>query len=439
MIKYEYLEYDYIVEFCDWFSVRLESTELAHSWKDRRTGQIVRFQHIYDAYKQYAWPFNLRLPDQPSFFGRSFNENHKALTTLQTGLRDAVTRKHDDMDTLCWSHAVLRWGGVFPGNGKWLTEHKDGLADYFDIRVACLGSCADDSAMNEFTRFNSGMTKIYSLLADDFIIYDTRVAAALGWVVVKYCREQGFHEVPGGLRFPCGAAKEAQDMLRPKQRNPSEGNLRFPRLQPGVEHARWNLRVSWLLSEVISKTQSAFKKLDDPLRALEAALFMIGYDLGNSTTDQIASIPHLDSESVISINPDENAYPLITRGPGAKAKNFCYEYTGSNILIRNKENKEYHFEKHKAEEILTSLYRQFGNNWFPLANNVQKLGNGTEIPGLGRTILDAYPGNIPQAQAASYFGPTMEDMGLFEWNGKNMGIAWRLTCEPRIHLLELDD
>lgn len=40
-------------------------------------------------------------------------------------------------------------------------------------------------------RFNAGMTKVYSLLADSLIIYDSRVAAALGWIVVKYCQAPG--------------------------------------------------------------------------------------------------------------------------------------------------------------------------------------------------------------------------------------------------------
>jgi hypothetical protein len=36
-------------------------------------------------------------------------------------------------------------------------------------------------------RLSSGMIKVYSLLCKDFIIYDSRVAAGLGWMVVKYC------------------------------------------------------------------------------------------------------------------------------------------------------------------------------------------------------------------------------------------------------------
>ena len=37
---------------------------------------------------------------------------------------------------------------------------------------------------------NSGFTKIYSLYIDDFIIYDSRVGAALGFLVRCYCEEK---------------------------------------------------------------------------------------------------------------------------------------------------------------------------------------------------------------------------------------------------------
>lgn len=136
------------------------------------------------------------------------------------------------------------------------------------------------------------------------------------------------------------------------------------------------------------------------------------------------------------MSDDENPYPLTTRGPVAGAIRFRYEYTNGNILIVNENSREHQFKSHKTEEILVSIYKQFGKDWFPLANNVEKLGNDMEIPGLGMTILNSYPGNITKAQAASYFGPVMEDMGIFEWNQKHMGIAWRLIREPDIKFLK---
>lgn len=438
MVKSEYLLQPHVTEFCIWFAERLESAELAHSWEDRRTRQIVRFQNIYDAYKQYKWQFNLLLPNEPSRSGASYAENHNALTTLQTGLRHAIDTKNDT-DTLNWSHAVLRWGGVFPKNGRWLTENQKGLAEYLAKRAQRLGNKADDTELTEFSRFNSGITKIYSLLVDDFVIYDTRVAAAFGWAIVNYCQGQYLKEIPEDLRFPWGAAKEAPKTLRPKQRNPSVDGLNFRNLKSGAEYARWNLRASWLLSEVVRNTQSAFRNLDDPIRALEAALFMVGYDLGSSATDQTAIFSQPETQDRPDTTIDKNPYLLTTRGSNAQAVSFNYEYTDSHILIRTENNREHLFEDYKAEEILTSLYRQFRNGWFPLANNVEKLGKSNEISGLGMTILGAYPGNTTLAQAASYFGPVMEDMGLFEWNGKNRGIKWRLTCEPHINLPDSQD
>lgn len=97
----------------------------------------------------------------------------------------------------------MRWGGVFPRNGEWLRENSKGLAAYLASRSKQLnGSGADESKLDGFERFNSGMSKIYSLLADDFIIYDTRVAAALGWIIVKFCQELSVNLVPEALRCP---------------------------------------------------------------------------------------------------------------------------------------------------------------------------------------------------------------------------------------------
>ncbi|MHB2080818.1 hypothetical protein [Pseudomonas asiatica] len=59
-------------------------------------------------------------------------------------------------------------------------------------------------------RFNAGMTKVYALICEDFLIYDSRVAAALGWLVVKYCEAHGIAKVPDALCFPWAAAKEGE-------------------------------------------------------------------------------------------------------------------------------------------------------------------------------------------------------------------------------------
>lgn len=67
---------------------------------------------------------------------------------------------------------------------------------------------SDAQHFTGLSRFNAGITKVYSLVLEDFIIYDSRVAATLGWLVATFCRA-GAREVPDALRFPWMPAKEA--------------------------------------------------------------------------------------------------------------------------------------------------------------------------------------------------------------------------------------
>lgn len=67
--------------------------------------------------------------------------------------------------------------------------------------------------------------------------------------------------------------------------DPSFGQLVFEQIRSHQEHARWNLRASWLLKGAVSESKR-FLEQSDPLRALEAALFMIDYDLGGRIARQ---------------------------------------------------------------------------------------------------------------------------------------------------------
>lgn len=136
-------------------------------------------------------------------------------------------------------------------------------------------------------RFNAGITKVYSMVLENFIIYDSRVAAALGWLVAQFCRA-GARELLDELRFPWMPAKEAPGHKTPKNRNPSSHPREFPRMNNSPSrHAVWNLRASWVLQAELEEAgvSTRFNEVPPdaaPLRRLEAALFMIGYDLGDS-------------------------------------------------------------------------------------------------------------------------------------------------------------
>lgn len=60
-----------------------------------------------------------------------------------------------------------------------------GLANEIDSVKTILSGNDDNSAL-KVRRFNAGMSKVYSLIVADFIIYDSRVAAALAWFVARW-------------------------------------------------------------------------------------------------------------------------------------------------------------------------------------------------------------------------------------------------------------
>ena len=135
---------------------------------------------------------------------------------------------------------------------------------------------ADTSRLNGVRYMNAGWTKVYALMLDGFPIYDGRVGAAMGYLVQQYCTRIGLRQVPTLLCFRWGAARGEHN------RNPSMGSsLRFPGLTAKAPRkwAECNVRAAWILSEVCGEGRFGDLPPGRRLRALEAALFMIGYEL----------------------------------------------------------------------------------------------------------------------------------------------------------------
>jgi hypothetical protein len=142
----------------------------------------------------------------------------------------------------------MMWGGVTNGNVAWLRSNVVGLAKEIDtVRKILAGKDDDFTYLKPIRRFNAGMTKVYSLLVPDFIIYDSRVAASLAWLVATWCISTGKVCVPDELAFPCMPPKEGDNPKIRKSRNPSCNSLQFPYMNGNVRrHAKWNMRASWI-------------------------------------------------------------------------------------------------------------------------------------------------------------------------------------------------
>jgi len=102
---------------------------------------------------------------------------------------------------------------------------------------------------------------------------------------------------------------------------------------------------------------------------------------------------------------------------GGKSRTFQWRFANDLLTIENEFGRTHEYQLVEIYNILQWLQCEFHNEWFPLANNVEKLGNGTEKKGLGIAIYRQKPGDVTHAQGSSYLGMVLESAQLFEWNG----------------------
>ena len=244
----------------------------------------------------YAWPpkrVDFMTPAGPRSLAKesSLADNEAILDELSCGLRASLNKKYDN-ELIQWVEAVLKWGGVFTrlgngGNAGWLDAYrmKGGLSDYLSNAISNIELVESDQIGNQIEniRSNAGLTKIYSLMCEKFVIYDSRVAAALTWLITKWSANSG--EIPAHLRF---LAMRANTSKKSGKLRSANTNL-FPYFSPSgtaknhVKHLLWNIRANWLLSKSLEiAIQSGESGKIRTLRDLEASLFVIGDDLSNS-------------------------------------------------------------------------------------------------------------------------------------------------------------
>lgn len=377
MNRSRYLAQRDVQQFIEWLVPNLtDDGNLSHCFVERRSGRQLQFAGLEDAFEQYRWPSRgaFGIPA-----GETLADNDQVLRTLRDALRKALDRG-DAQATCSAACQVMVWGGVQNGNIRWLQENAESLADTLEAVTAALdaGELAG-VLLDTQLRFNAGMTKVYSLLAKDLIIYDSRVAAALGWLVAKYCRAQALAAVPAPLAFPWAPAKEGLSAASPKNRNPAIGGLRFPRLQSGPMHAEWNLKASWVLVEALSRDRgSRFAQPGpvDSLRRLEAALFMLGYDLPPQPLARqvVAQGPLTQASSAEASTSTWNECYTAARG-----KQFHYRIEPDRIVLKDGRV----FLREHVNATLEWLKKHFRSNPFPLANSAQHVPTGASPAGIG--------------------------------------------------------
>lgn len=432
MNKADYLASKDVIPFLDWLSTRLDvSGSITHQYINRKTGAIWACDSLYDAYEKYKWPFSFNDLHGTKQKGFSFAENTVQLGYIRDCLQSAYTSSNE-FDLAEASRMVFEWGGVTKGNVPWAKEQvqlKKLMAEYRSATTSLIPTMADDRLSGFTLRFNAGLTKVYSLLLKDFIIYDSRVGAALGWLVVQYCQDVKLAAVPPLLAFPWAKAKEGVNSVSRKNRDPSQGAYKISQIFSDQSHAMWNVRASWLISELAGKA-SKFNTLTEPMRAIESALFMIGYDLPKTDGVQEAGDRNARQSPLQPIG-NVSVFPLQTQ---ARHLRFRAKLDDNQVILQHapRPNKptrpEDTFTLDEICRVCDYLYSKFKLNAFPLANNVEHMGNNTERKGLGMAIRSLGV-NVTKAQAASYLGPYLEEVGFFQ-SPHTRPTTWSLLSPP---------
>ena len=270
-------------------------------------GKKFNITTLESAFKNYSWN------------RESYEQNKSKLDNISK-----VLKTNDEQNLYDACLACLEWGAggtgiaLYTRNKTWIDEKiNQGININQLLDGAHKQVSSNQPDLDSFTsdqhRMNSGFTKIYALRYDDFIIYDSRVAAALGLLVVKYCKSNNLNEIPENLKFhyahkyPNGGGID--------KRNPCIGEFQFPKLNnDSRKHAESNIKANWLLGEIVSKEEGFWGIGDhsECLRALEAALFMVGYSVITHESEvtvksSTESYSQNDTESNNGVNRVANA------------------------------------------------------------------------------------------------------------------------------------
>lgn len=285
MNKETFLADKHVKGFSNWLESKLDMpNSFSHGYYLKKNHRDWRCSCLYDAYKSYWWRFNTFCPVANRWIsGASLQESFEFLTRLAKTFRESV-RINDIVLARECAFSMLKWGGVERGNRERINGMGEDVCDHFRDIQEQLDLSSVRLNKNHGIHINSGFTKLYFLLIDDFMMYDGRVGAALGLMVRKFCEENDLYQIPRLLQFSYGPGRESRGSSN--RRDPSLGPYKFSQISFNPRrHLQDNIKASWLLKAVADNTKSRFSRLpqvpplNERLTALQSALFMIGYDV----------------------------------------------------------------------------------------------------------------------------------------------------------------
>jgi len=219
---------------------------------------------LVDAVSKYAWN------------GKSFSENKVELDRMAADLQSAIQRNSSN-DVCKTMRSIMHWGGVDnkhrqKGTFEWIEQNVDEISVKLSKAVDLIKD--EQASLDPFDGvnliMNSTMTKIVSLADPEqkVVIYDGRVAGALGFFLARFTEELEIHQYDVAEQLLFAVDREAK-------RSPETNRIHFPALF-GKARDRCHASMVRSASQVIWQVA---KECQASPREIEAALFMWGYNV----------------------------------------------------------------------------------------------------------------------------------------------------------------
>jgi hypothetical protein len=214
------------------------------------------------ALQNYHWPYKIKesLPTGFEYCGSSYESSAKILNLASKMLR---IEKNIQGATI-----VLEWGGVVNKNIKRINSltFTDFKNEMNKAKSHWEGFCKDEieleSGKIDF-HINSGFSKIYSLMLSDFIIYDSRTAAALSAIIYEVIRDRPKEWT---LKVPAPRGDMKKRVLP-----------EFGKVNTKKQYWESNIIANIIVKEVCIQLNNKSENVS--MRQVEAALFMLGADI----------------------------------------------------------------------------------------------------------------------------------------------------------------
>jgi hypothetical protein len=252
---------------------------------------------VQQALTNYVWPASFNTPTPIVIGGVTYAagstvslyrwpETLQALCHLQNGLRASIAH---GTSALPWCNAILQWGlgSRMRAASAILSAQGAGLEPYLaNMQLHCQLATVDIADLSPpLIHMNSGLAKVHSLASvDGLVIFDSRVAHALGKLINGYCNLNSVYPIPAPLRiFSTGGRTPPPVIQTPSGQMDNHAPFPTQKYNPAVPgtNAGWmdaQIRVSWLIAEALTLNPHIFPGLAAGQRChqLEAAFFMLG-------------------------------------------------------------------------------------------------------------------------------------------------------------------